>query len=293
MVAIIGIGGLYLKTQEGIDVSPRTLELPITKTTAQYVCREGGSFEATFVVPESASVTDTSGRSVDLLFENGDTLSLIQAESGSGARYANADESRVFWAKGNGALVLIDGEEKTHIGCMAVATTPSQSGLTGIYVNGSSTFSLRVPVDGSSYTVDEAHAYQANPAKILKGTKFTIPATMATGTNLSSDTYISVESKPDSLTCSADLFLDGTLVPQTVIENGMTYSVASSSNAGAGNRYEEVIYALSGTSPCIALRYFIHYSVLENYEPGTVREFDRAALIKQFDNIRSTLVLNI
>ena len=69
----------------------------------------------------------------------------------------------------------------------------------------------------------------------------------------------------------------------------MTYSVASSTGAAAGNRYEETVYALPGTNHCIAVRYFIHYGVIENYPVGLVREFDKKSLLKEFDTIRRTL----
>ena len=42
---------------------------------------------------------------VDLVLSDGRTLSVPQAMSGSGARYANADESFVFWNKGNDAFI--------------------------------------------------------------------------------------------------------------------------------------------------------------------------------------------
>ena len=61
-------------------------------------------------------------------------------------------------------------------------------------------------------------------------------------------------------------------------ENGTEYSVASLSDAGAGNLYEEKVYALVGTSPCLAVRTFIHSTNIANYDPGTVTAFDEAAL---------------
>jgi hypothetical protein len=68
--------------------------------------------------------------------------------------------------------------------------------------------------------------------------------------------------------------------------------VASTTGAAAGNRYEETVYAIPGTNPCVAVRYFVHYGVIENYPPGTVRQFDKQALLDQFDRIRRTLVVN-
>ena len=77
----------------------------------------------------------------------------------------------------------------------------------------------------------------------------------------------------------------------TITDNGTIYSVASSTGAGAGNRYEETVYALPGTNPCVAVRYFIHYGVIENYPAGTVQAFNQPALLATFDAIRRTLVI--
>jgi hypothetical protein len=74
------------------------------------------------------------------------------------------------------------------------------------------------------------------------------------------------------------------------MENGAEYSVATSSEAAAGNLYEEMVYALSGISPCTAVRYYIHSSNIGNYATGTI-EFDRAALLAAFDKIRMSLTL--
>jgi len=166
-------------------------------------------------------------------------------------------------------------------------------GLSQIYSNGSEGFSLRLPGD---YAVDESYKYQElGPGKNISGIKFTISASVATGTNLATDTYLSVEEipkvNPRSGECTANLFLDHGTVAQAMADNGVSYSVASSTGAGAGNRYEETVYALPGTNPCIAMRYFIHYGVIENYPAGAVREFDKNGLTAQFDAIRRTLII--
>ncbi|MBI3572334.1 hypothetical protein HY091_02260 [Candidatus Kaiserbacteria bacterium] len=152
-------------------------------------------------------------------------------------------------------------------------------------------FSIRYP---AGYTPDAAYQYQEfGPGKEIGGVKFTIPATLAAGTNLGSDSYASVEALPKVASCSATPFLDDPgAIRRMISENGRIYSFASSTGAAAGNRYEEIVYALPETNPCLALRYFIHYGVLENYPPGAVREFDESALLKQFDAIRASLTLN-
>lgn len=156
-----------------------------------------------------------------------------------------------------------------------------------------STFSIAYP---AGYTVDASYTYdQVNPKKPISGVKFTIPGAMATGTNLSSDTYISVEQLPRAKNCTGDIYLAANVRPVTEVVASTTYSVATSTGAAAGNRYEESVYAVKGSNPCTAVRYFIHYSAIENYppagEPGAVTAFDRAAVISAFDKIRDSLVL--
>lgn len=149
-------------------------------------------------------------------------------------------------------------------------------------------FSVTYP---KGYLVDEQFRYQAlGPGRDIQGVKFTIPATMATGTNLSTDTYLSVERIIGAKECSAALFLGEGVPIHVLVDNATSYSVASSSDAAAGNRYEETVYALPG-DPCIAVRYLIHYGAIENYLEGMVRAFDRAAIVRAFDTIRRSLVV--
>ncbi|HEY6018521.1 MAG TPA: hypothetical protein VIY48_01040, partial [Candidatus Paceibacterota bacterium] len=107
-----------------------------------------------------------------------------------------------------------------------------------------------------------------NPKKPISGVQLIIPTSMATGTNLSTDTYVSVEQLPRAKSCTGDIFLAANVKPTTVVDNGVTYSVASSTDAAAGNRYEETVYAIKGSSPCTAVRYLVHYGVFENYPAG-------------------------
>ncbi|MEK7600989.1 MAG: hypothetical protein AAB480_00450 [Patescibacteria group bacterium] len=172
------------------------------------------------------------------------------------------------------------------------APTPTvQQPATDTYAT--STFSITYP---AGYTADASYIYdQVNPKKPISGVKFTIPGSMATGTNLSSDTYLSVEWLPRAKKCTGDIYLAANVHPHSETFASTTYSVATSSGAAAGNIYEESVYALQGSSPCIAVRYFIHSGNIVNYpaqgEPGAVREFDRAALLSAFDTIRASLLL--
>ncbi len=253
--------------------------------TAAFVCNLGKAVGATFYQG-----------SVALTLSDGRTQNLPQVNSASGIRYASADQSLVFGGKGNTAFVAEGPEQnQTYTGCIVVA--PDQSGtLTQIYATSSALgFTIRFP---QNYTADQKYKYGAfGPGKDIAGVKLTIPPGATTGTNLSQDTYISVEVQPNlpagkagAATCSADLFLD---VKNTsaFTDNGVEYSVATSSGAAAGNRYDEAVFAIQGSSPCTAVRYLIHSTNIGNYTPGTIKEFDKVGVINEFDNIRRSLVL--
>ncbi|MDD3531396.1 MAG: hypothetical protein PHV99_02295 [Candidatus Pacebacteria bacterium] len=170
----------------------------------------------------------------------------------------------------------------------APASSSAQASLTRPYSNTPMKVLLQLPDD---YTIDESYRYQElGPGKDILGANFIIPAAVADGTNLGTDSSLSIEQLPKLKECTAAPFLwqDGVAV-RTIVEGSTTYSVAAATGAAAGSRYEETVYALPGTNPCIAVRYFIHYGVIENYPAGAVREFDRAALLATFDAIRHSL----
>jgi membrane-bound inhibitor of C-type lysozyme len=267
--------------------SPSPSPSPVAQVT--YICNGDKTIDAAFYKGEPKPVEPgeppiPSG-SVKIVLSDGRSFNLPQTISADGSRYANSDESFVFWSKGNGALVLENNVEKGYIGCIVFTKDPG--GLPKVYLDSTVGFSIRYPTD---YSVNTSYKYQAlGLGKNISGVKFTIPSSITTDTNLSSDTGVSVEIIPATQDCNASLFLDGNANVQTVTDNGSEYSFASTTEGAAGNRYEEDVWAILGTNPCIAIRYFIHSTNVDNYDAGTVSEFDRAALISQFDKIRHSL----
>jgi len=75
-----------------LGVGTTMAEEPVN--TVRFACADGKSIAATFF-PDK----------VDLVLSDGRSLSLPQTMSGSGIRYANAEETFVFWSKGDTAFV--------------------------------------------------------------------------------------------------------------------------------------------------------------------------------------------
>ncbi len=207
-----------------------------------------------------------------------------------------------------GALIVLAGlvfyvmQEKEPLTQVQQPVTPATTtppvidlhALTEVYASSTGSFTISYP---KGYTVDETYTYQAlGPGKDIAGVRFIIPERMASGTNLSDDSYISVESKSGSQpdVCAAGLFLDLQDTNKEIVmrEGNMIYFVASTTDAAAGNRFEESVYVFPSESDCMAIRYFIHYTAIENYDPGTVKLFDRTQLVMDFDAIRKTFSRN-
>jgi len=286
IIAGLGIWCVHNKSNNKKSETPA----PISQVT--YICNEGKTISAAFykgeIIPVKPGEMPIPSGSVKITLSDGRSFDLPQTISASGIRYANSDESFVFWGKGNGALILENNVEKSYIGCVILAKDPG--GLPNVYSDGTTGFSIRYPIN---YSINTSYKYQAlGPGKDISGVKFTIPVSIATGTNLSSfDTGVSVEIIPAVQECKAGLFLGDNTNVQTVTDNDIEYSFASTTQGAAGNRYEEDVFAIPGTNPCIAIRYFIHSTNIDNYPEGTILEFDRNALMEQFDNIRKSLTI--
>jgi membrane-bound inhibitor of C-type lysozyme len=79
--------------------------------SVKYACADGKTIAATYYADK-----------VDVVLSDGREMTLPQTMSGSGIRYADADESFVFWSKGNTAFATEgDADEPTYADCTEVA----------------------------------------------------------------------------------------------------------------------------------------------------------------------------
>lgn len=113
-------------------------------------------------------------------------------------------------------------------------------------------------------------------------------------TNLS-EAYFLFGSSTDAQiisTCTQPLSFGG---PETIVGNvtinGVSFTKSQGGGVAAGNIYEQTYYRAVHNDTCYEITYFIHYGNIGNYQPGTVHEFDREALLRKFDDILNTLAL--
>ena len=279
----------------------------VIATSATYVCKGNKIIGAKFyqevsLKPDSIQVgvrTAPKG-SVYITLGDGRSMQLLQTVSASGARYATPSDSFVFWVKGKGSLVLENDKEEAFIDCEEGIHNAVVASTTQKYLYDSKYFSIILPrytippalSRTDSFEVNDSYTYESSPSTVIQGTKFIIPKSFTEGNNLSRDTYISVEHSDNQKKCTASSFLERESPAKNVTEKGIIYSVASSVGAAAGNRYEGTIYATQKRNKCFAIRYFIHYTAIENYPKGTIKEFDMEKLINNFDAIRKTLEIH-
>ncbi len=149
-------------------------------------------------------------------------------------------------------------------------------------------FSIYLP---KKYTIDEDYKYAFMPDNSISGVSFAIEEDDYKGTNLSKDSFISVENISDTnISCAVESFLDNVIYSGIIEEqDNHIFAVASSTDAGAGNRYEQTVYVTPVEGGCSAIRYFIHYGAFENYPIDTIKEFDRQKLLNKFDAIRKSI----
>lgn len=115
-----------------------------------------------------------------------------------------------------------------------------------------------------------------------------------TDTNLI-EAYLLFGSSTDSqvvATCTEPVVLDAAeTVVGEVTFNRVTFTKTESSGVGAGNVYEQTHYRAARNDTCFEFTYFIHYGNIGNYDPSTVTEFNREALLQSFDEVLSTFTL--
>jgi membrane-bound inhibitor of C-type lysozyme len=117
MLVIAGAAVWYTYSKPGKGPPGRPSLSVAARVT--YICNDGETMEATFYKGQPKPIEPgeppaPSGR-VKLVLSDGRNLDLPQTISADGSRYANSDESFVFWIKGDGAIVRENNIEKRYV----------------------------------------------------------------------------------------------------------------------------------------------------------------------------------
>ena len=67
----------------------------------------------------------------------------------------------------------------------------------------------------------------------------------------------------------------------------MTFIHTTTEGAGAGNYYQQEIFRTVQNNACHEVIFFIHFTNVSNYTPGTVTEFNRDAVMRNLEAVLS------
>jgi hypothetical protein len=156
------------------------------------------------------------------------------------------------------------------------------------YMNYNLGLSMRYPSD---FDVNEEYVYSVGRNSQIRGVSFSVPDSKLRNTNLLAGTQLSIEVIPGMPSCNAQIFISDPDTIHSFLENDVLYSSAVKKKGNAKDEYEEQVYAVSGASPCVAVRYSIHSAPMTSYGASSMRAYEREDLISAFDSMRHSLVV--
>lgn len=267
------------------------------KTT--YLCRNNDTVKALFVkgdleVPHTYQGFVESDR-VSLTLNNGRHLILSKSLSEDEIKYQNDDDTISFVIRGNGSFIKENGK-KTYFGCIRLTKKTkllSHSYVTKYLSNG---FTMRYP-DGYSLNKHYENDGSKPGKQGVRGIKVSVRPPLIEGTNLRPDSGVSVEQIPGSNQCNAGMFFNGESSERELRsrqrDNDILYSVIERKDKRMNSTHEEKVWAIPNSYPCTAIRYFIYYRNYDMIGPeNRIREFNRKLILRVFDKIRHSVVIN-
>lgn len=105
---------------------------PILIDTVSYLCDSDrvvsvAYFESRYATEAESNEIPKPTGSVEVSINGAASSTLAQTISASGIRYANEDESLVFWSKGDGAFIMRDGTiDPEYANCLAAGLSQYQ-----------------------------------------------------------------------------------------------------------------------------------------------------------------------
>jgi len=142
------------------------------------------------------------------------------------------------------------------------------------YVSSTYGFSIRRPKTASVVT-SGFDGFLPLTKKAVVG--IVLPKSLFHGTNLQeAAVYIGASKLPAVLAAwNMPVAAIGETGAGTTAINGVSFAIFTSSDAGAGNYYEQRTYRVVHKGTCFEITEFLHSNSIGNYTPGTVQEFDK------------------
>ncbi|MDD4989201.1 MAG: hypothetical protein PHV42_02145 [Candidatus Pacebacteria bacterium] len=157
------------------------------------------------------------------------------------------------------------------------------------YRSDESGYTIQYP---SNFFVNESGKNPLNGTDPFYGIFFNFPSSFTAGTNLSKESYISVETKAE-VQCTPGDFLDQgggpSPKPADIQSNGIYWTGGFSADAAVGNLYEETAYTTIHNGTCYGVKLFLHSGNIGNYDPGTIRSFDADTINSIFKGMVSSI----
>ncbi|MDD5068680.1 MAG: hypothetical protein PHS53_02465 [Candidatus Pacebacteria bacterium] len=157
----------------------------------------------------------------------------------------------------------------------AITPLPTKPALLTEYRSDESGYIVEYPQD---FRVDESGKSPVT-GDFIQGIIFHFPTSLTSGTNLSQDSYISIETKGE-VACTPEDFLGDPLLKQLpdINSGSIAWKGGMVGDAGAGNMYVQNAYATLHNTVCYGVRLFLHSTNVDNYPSGTIRAFDRSLI---------------
>lgn len=278
ILIIVAAGGWIFLSESAKDhKSQETLH------KAVFVCAGGKSIRATFL-----------SHSVQLALSDGRKLNLDRAVSASGARYADSDESVVFWNKGNTAFVT-EGDSTTFSHCVV----KGEDDLVNLklFEDNDSSFVFRYPRAFQKYRASVADTSGWSYASTEKGklaVQLKLDSSFQPKTNFSEATLsVGWSEHPKALSKCLESPVGRIIKSDTLVQNKTQFVRSKYAEAGAGNFYQVIQYRTLKNNRCYSIEEMVHSTNIHNYPPERgITEFDSARVWKILNTARNTFSFN-
>lgn len=127
VVLLVFVGALWPRPEHVAQAPTLIKEKTVTSKQVEvaninYTCDKNKTIAAVIydgrsTPPKVADGPPTPGGRVDLVLSDGRKINLPQTISADGVRYANSDDSFIFWSKGNGAFIM-ENNVQTYTNCI-------------------------------------------------------------------------------------------------------------------------------------------------------------------------------